>query len=66
MRYELRLNAYDVMGVTHINARLTGTPDNPSWPTEQVWAKSGTCRVEGSPEATVWIREVLETMLAGL
>ena len=66
MRYELRLMAYDVMGTIHIRLDVDGTPDDPEALTERVLAMTATSRVEGSPEATVWTREVLETMLAGL
>lgn len=66
MRYELRLNAYDYMDRTHINASLWGTPDDPGTPTLRVWATTATTLQTDSPEATEWIREVLETMLAAL
>lgn len=66
MRYELRLNAFDMMDQIHISAALWETPDDPQMPTGRVWARTATTRSRGTPEATEWIREVLETMLAAL
>ena len=66
MRYELRLNAFDMLDQVHINAALWETPDDPDLPTGRVWARTATTRSTGSGEATAWIREVLETMLEAL
>lgn len=66
MRYELSIIAYDLLDQVNVSARCYGTSDAIESTTEPVWAMTATTRVAGSPEATVWIREVLETMLAGL
>jgi len=63
MRYELRLYAYDVMGTIHIRLEVDGTPDDPEAPTARVLAMTANSRLEGSPEATDWTREVLDTLL---
>lgn len=66
MRYELRLTAFDMMDQVHIAAVLEETPDDPGAPTRRVWARTATTRSRGTPEATEWIREVLDTMQAAL
>jgi hypothetical protein len=66
MRYELRLTAFDMMDQIHIAAGLYETPDDPDLPTRRVWARTATTRSRGTPEATDWIREVLDTMQAAL
>lgn len=66
MRYELRMNAFDMLDQVHISAALWETPDDPEQPTRRVWAKTATSRSRGRSEATEWIREVLDTMLAAL
>ncbi len=63
MRYELRLNAFDMMDQIHIAAALWETPDDPALPTSRVWARTATTRSTGRSEATDWIREVLDTMI---
>ena len=63
MRYELRLNAFDMLDQVHINAALWETPDDPELPTRRVWARTATTRSTGISEATDWIREVLDTAL---
>jgi len=66
MRYELRLNAFDMLDQVHISAALYMTPDEPGSPTERVWARTATTRSTGKSEATDWIREVLDTTRAAL
>lgn len=66
MRYELRLTAYDVIDQVHVTAALYGTSGYPFEPSELVWARTATCRSRGTPEATEWTREVLNTMLEAL
>jgi hypothetical protein len=66
MRYELSLIAYDVVGQVHVSARVYGTPDAPDELTELVWATTATTRLPENRTTTEWIREVLETTLAGL
>lgn len=66
MRYELRLTAFDMLDQIHIAASLHQTPDTPEAPSVRVWAKTATTRSTGCTEATAWIREVLDTMQAGL
>ena len=66
MRYELSLIAYDLLDQVNVSARCYGTGEHIDDTTEPVWAMTATTRVAGSPSATEWIREVLETTLAGL
>ena len=66
MRYELRLTAFDMLDQVHIAAVLEETsPENPG-ASRRVWARTATTRSKGTPEATDWIREVLDTMQAAL
>jgi hypothetical protein len=66
MRYELRINAYDLMDQIMVRGVLDCTPDDPDLPTERVWERTATSRSKGTGTATEWIREVLDTMQAGL
>jgi len=66
MRYELRLNAFDMLDQVHINGALWETPDDPALPTVRVWAQTATSRSRGTETATDWIREVLDTMREAL
>lgn len=63
MRYELRLNAFDMLDQVHISAALWETPDDPNLPTSRVWARTATTRSTGRSEAREWIREVLDTTI---
>jgi len=60
------MTAFDMLDQVHIVASVHMTPDDPSRPTERVWARTATTRSTGRSEATEWTREVLETMLAAL
>lgn len=66
MRYELRLNAFDMLDQVHVHLQVWVTPDDPGAPTERVLAKTATTRSRGISEATEWTREVLDTTLAAL
>jgi len=66
MRFELRVTAYDALDVIMIRGVCDATLDLPNAPTERVWERTAESRGTGTAEATVWIREVLETMLRGL
>ena len=66
MRYELRLTAYDAMDLTYIKMDCDAVGPAPEYVTGRVVARTGIARTSGSLEATEWIREVLETMLAAL
>lgn len=66
MRYELRITAYDMLDQIQMRGCLDMTPDDPNEPTERVWERTATSRSRGTETATDWIREVLDTMQAGL
>lgn len=66
MRYELRLTAFDMLDQVHISAALYLTSDELDATSERVWARTATSRSRGTPEATEWIREVLDTMRSAL
>lgn len=63
MRYELRLTAFDMLDQIHVSIALYQTLDHPGAPTELAWATTATARSKGTPGATTWIREALDTSL---
>jgi hypothetical protein len=66
MRYELRITAYDALDHILIRGVCDETPDDPDATTVRVWERTATSRRRGSETATEWIREVLDTLQAGL
>lgn len=63
MRYELRLTAFDMMDQVHVSLALYQTLDLPGATSSLVWARTATSRSRGTPGATTWTREALDTAL---
>jgi len=63
MRYELRLTAFDMLDQVHVSLALYSTLDLPGATSQLVWARTATSRSKGTPGATDWTREALDTAL---